>query len=71
MADVQILNLNLRRMPGNRLDLGTAFGIGGAFALIAWALFDGGNIRGFLNLPSFVIVGGGTVCATIAGASLR
>jgi chemotaxis protein MotA len=45
----------------------TAFGIGGAFALLLVAvIMEGGNPMSFLNIPAFLIVIGGTMGATIA-----
>jgi len=49
----------------------TAVGIGGAFALLLLAvLMEGGQPASFINIPAFVIVVGGTACATLASSSM-
>ena len=51
-------------------DIATIFGITGAFALIATAIFLGGSPGAFFDLPSVFIVIGGTLGITIACYSL-
>jgi chemotaxis protein MotA len=48
------------------VDLATLIGIIGAFALIAVTMILSGDILMFVNIPSFVIVFGGTFCAVMA-----
>ena len=48
------------------MDLATLIGIIGAFALIAVTMILSGDILMFVNIPSFVIVFGGTFCAVMA-----
>ncbi len=52
------------------LDIATVLGIGGALFLIAAALVMGGDIKAFFNLPSVLIVAGGTFFATMACFSI-
>ena len=52
------------------LDIATVIGIGGALFLIALALTLGGDIKAFFNLPSILIVLGGTFFATMACFSI-
>jgi len=47
------------------MDLGTVVGIVMGFALIFWAIFAGGSLGAFIDVPSVVIVIGGAICATI------
>jgi len=50
----------------------TAIGIGGAFvALLLAVVMEGGNPAGLLNIPAFIIVVGGTFCATAASSSFE
>jgi chemotaxis protein MotA len=48
------------------VDLATLIGIIGAFALIAVTMILSGDILMFVNIPSLVIVFGGTFCAVMA-----
>lgn len=48
------------------MDLATLIGIIGAFALIAVTMILSGDILMFVNVPSLVIVFGGTFCAVMA-----
>lgn len=49
------------------MDIGGLIGIGGAFGLILLGIILGGSsITGFIDAPSLVIVGGGTVLAMLA-----
>jgi len=48
------------------VDLATLIGIIGAFALIAVTMILSGDILMFVNVPSLVIVFGGTFCAVMA-----
>lgn len=52
------------------MDLATLIGIIGAFALIAVTMILSGDIMMFVNVPSLVIVFGGTFCAVMAKYSL-
>ncbi|QNN23886.1 motility protein A [Planctomycetales bacterium ZRK34] len=47
------------------MDLGTIVGVIMAFALIIWAIFAGGSFGAFVDIPSMVIVVGGTICTTL------
>ena len=47
------------------MDLGTIFGIVAGLALIVGAMFLGGSLSIFVNIPGMMIVGGGTVAATL------
>ena len=48
-----------------RLDLATIFGLLLGFSLVAAAIAWGGNIQGFFDLPSLLIVLGGTLGVTM------
>lgn len=47
------------------MDLSTVIGIIAAFALVILAIMTGGGIILFINIPSFIIVVGGTIGATL------
>ena len=47
-----------------KMDIATIAGIIGAFAVVVVAIFLGGNIGGFVDVPSIFIVIGGTIAAT-------
>lgn len=47
------------------MDLATLFGLVGGFGIILWAILMGGSILIFIDIPSVLIVGGGTVAATL------
>lgn len=47
------------------MDIATLVGIGGGIAVIIMALVLGGNIGGFLDIPSVLIVFGGTLMNTM------
>ncbi len=47
------------------MDLATLIGLLGAFGVITGAIVTGGNVGLFLNLPSVLIVIGGTMMATL------
>ena len=51
-------------MPSPTLDLSTLTGVIGGFALISVAVFLGGSIDRFLDLPALLIVFGGTAFVT-------
>lgn len=53
-----------------RLDLATLLGLGGGFALIAAAIVLGGNWSAFIDMPSVLIVIGGTLAVTTICFSL-
>jgi chemotaxis protein MotA len=46
------------------MDFATIAGIIGAFTVVVIAIFLGGNVSGFLDIPSVFIVIGGTIAAT-------
>lgn len=52
------------------LDLATVVGLGGAFLLIGIAILWGGSATSFLDVPSILIVLGGTVFVTTISFSL-
>lgn len=52
------------------MDLGTIIGISAGFILIALAIFMGGSITTFINVPSVLIVVGGGLAATMGGFPL-
>jgi len=56
---------------GPALDLATVLGLTAALALIAMALALGGSARSFLDLPSALIVLGGTFAVTTISFSLE
>jgi chemotaxis protein MotA len=66
MADEEIRVAPIRRS----LDLATIFGLLGAFALIAAAIYLGGSFAAFIDLPAILIVLGGTIMATTICFSL-
>ena len=43
------------------MDIGTIFGLLGTWVLILWAMFAGGGLGIFIDIPSVVMVGGGSV----------
>lgn len=47
------------------MDLSTLLGVFGAFGLIVYSVLDGGGIMLFVNIPSAIIVFGGTLGATL------
>lgn len=47
------------------MDLTTVLGLLGGAAMIIWAMADGGDIRIFWDLPSLILVVGGTLGATV------
>jgi chemotaxis protein MotA len=55
---------NFQPEVGN-MDLSTIVGIFGAFGLVTFAIAQGGGVFLFLNIPSAVIVFGGTLGATL------
>jgi chemotaxis protein MotA len=54
-----------------RLDTATIVGLGGGFALIAVAIALGGAWTAFVDLPSLLIVVGGTLAVTTVSFSMR
>lgn len=48
------------------MDITTLIGIVGGFVFIVTGIMNGGNIDNFINMPSVMIVFGGTICATVA-----
>ncbi len=52
------------------MDIATLIGVIGAGALIVSAIMMGGDIMGFVNIPSLVMVVGGTVMALLANYPL-
>ena len=53
------------------MDLATLLGIVGAVAVIAMAIILGGSATTFVNIPSLVVVVGGTMATTLTRISLR
>jgi chemotaxis protein MotA len=53
------------------MDIATIFGIISAFGLIIMAMAGGGGIAIFINIPSVMIVGGGTIGATLINYPLK
>ncbi len=53
------------------LDFATFFGLAGAFGVVAVAMVGGGTPGAYLDLPAFLIVGGGTVTVTAVSFSTR
>ena len=47
------------------MDIATVLGLIGGFALVAAAMFLGGSATAFIDLPSIMIVIGGTACVTM------
>ena len=47
------------------MDLGTIVGTVMGFALILWAIYAGGSLGAFIDVPSVIIVVGGAVCASM------
>lgn len=58
-----------RKKPKGRLDLSTWVGFIGGFALILSAIAYGGSVLKFFDLPSVLIVFGGTFAATLISFS--
>lgn len=52
------------------MDLATLLGLIGAIAIICMTIFLGGDFSTFVNVPSLVVVVGGTFAATLARISL-
>ncbi len=52
------------------MDLATLLGILGALAVIVVAIALGGDVGGFINIPSIVVVVGGTVAVTLMRVTL-
>ena len=52
-------------------DLATLFGLAGAFGVVAVAMVGGGTPSAYLDLPAFMIVGGGTLTVTAVSFSPR
>ncbi len=52
------------------MDLATLIGLISAFGLIGASMASGGSIGAFWNVPGLMIVGGGTVAATLINESL-
>jgi chemotaxis protein MotA len=53
------------------MDIATIFGIVSAFALVIIAITSGGGMSAFINIPSFMIVAGGTLGATFINYPLK
>ena len=56
--------------PPRMLDIATVGGVGGAFFMIFVAILAGSSLRAFLDIPSAMIVFGGTSAAVLASFSL-
>lgn len=52
-------------------DIATLIGLFGAFAFVISAIVSGGSANSFLNLPSILIVIGGTICITMMCFSMK
>jgi len=52
-------------------DIATLIGLFGAFAFVVSAIFSGGSPGSFVNIPSIMIVIGGTVCITMMCFSMQ
>ncbi len=53
------------------MDIATVAGVFGAFGVIAFAIILGGSANTFVNVPSLVVVVGGTFAATLAQIPLK
>jgi chemotaxis protein MotA len=53
------------------MDIGTITGIITGLSLIIGAVFIGGQIREFINIPGMMIVFGGTIASTLITFPLR
>ena len=53
------------------IDLATLLGLAGAFGVVAVAMVGGGTPGAYLDLPAFLIVGGGTLTVTAVSFSTR
>ena len=47
------------------MDLGTIFGLVGTWMLILWAMMAGGGLGIFIDVPSLIMVGGGSITVII------
>ena len=47
------------------MDLATVIGIIGGVAIFMWAIYMGGTLSAFIDLPSALIVFGGVLAATL------
>jgi len=52
------------------VDIASLIGVIGAFVLIVWAILMGGSINQFVDIPSVIIVIGGTTMATLGNFPL-
>lgn len=52
------------------MDIATLLGLFGGLAVIASAIFLGGSVSTFVNVPSMVVVIGGTFMVTLCQISL-
>jgi chemotaxis protein MotA len=67
----KLLALPVRGGPARRADFGTPIGFAVAVAGIFGAvLMNGGSLPAFLNLPAFLIIGGGTLGTAMISTSL-
>ncbi|HYC03570.1 MAG TPA: MotA/TolQ/ExbB proton channel family protein [Azospirillaceae bacterium] len=53
------------------IDLATVLGLAGGLVLVAVALIAGGNVGAFYNVPSLLIVLGGTIAVTVISFSME
>ncbi len=58
-------------LPGRTFDMATIIGLSGTFFMVIMAIVIGGTMFSFLDLRSFLIVFGGTFCATTTCFSIR
>jgi chemotaxis protein MotA len=52
------------------VDIATVVGLVAAFGLIVWSIFLGGDIQGFIDMPSVAVVIGGTMGALLVNFPL-
>lgn len=53
------------------MDIGTIVGIIGGIVIFLWAIFMGGSLSAFINIPSAMIVLGGVIAATLVNYPLQ
>lgn len=52
------------------MDIGTVAGIIGGIVIFLWAIYMGGSLSAFINIPSAMIVMGGVIAATLVNYPL-
>ena len=53
------------------MDLGTFLGLASGISLVLGAIFMGGSLREFIDIPSLMIVVGGTIASTCVAFPVR